>query len=137
MDHIDPGTQHEGTKTASHFTEIRTEADPDDEAATAPPRDGSARWMRWVLARKTDFLEQGNMLTELVKKRGQLIVFFPKCHCELNWAELFWSMLKSCVRRHVDGAWGAMAASVWLAFGEENTPLTLARAFGRKFRELP
>jgi hypothetical protein len=60
--------------------------------------------MRWVLARETDFLAQGNMLTELAKKRAQLKMPLPKFHYELNWAELFWSMLKSCVRRHVGGA---------------------------------
>ena len=137
MDHVDPATQHQASsETASHFVEAQTEDDPDEEAAEAPPRDGSAKWMRWMLARETDFLEQDNVLTELVKKRGQLIMFLPKFHCELNWAELFWSMLKSCVRRHVDGTWGAMTASVWLAFGEENIPLTLVRAFARKCREL-
>ena len=35
--HIDPGTQHMGTATASRFAEVQSEADPDDEAATAPP----------------------------------------------------------------------------------------------------
>jgi hypothetical protein len=112
MDHVDPATQHQASsEAASHFVEAQTEDDPDDEAAEAPPRNGSDKWMRWVLARETDLLEQDGMLTELVKKKGQLIMFLPKFHCELNWAELFWSMLKSCVRRHVDGAWGAMTAS--------------------------
>jgi transposase len=50
--------------------------------------------VRWVLAQEIDFLEQDNMLTELVKKRGQLIMFLPKFNCELNWAELLWSILK-------------------------------------------
>ena len=48
----------------------------------------------------------------------------------------YWSMLKACVRRHVDGKWGTMTKAVWLAFGTNNMPLELGQRFARECREL-
>jgi hypothetical protein len=88
------------------------------------------------MSHETDFLAQQNLLTDLVTSRGHKVLFLPKFHCELNVAELHWSMLKARVRRHVDGKWGTMTKAVWLAFGTNNVPLELGQRFARKCREL-
>ena len=103
---------------------------------TEPPRDMSLKWLRWVMSHEIDFLAQQNLLTDLVTSRGHKVLFLPKFHCELNITELYWSMLKACVRRHVDGKWGTMTKAVWLAFGTNNMPLELGQRFARKCREL-
>jgi hypothetical protein len=88
------------------------------------------------MAHETDFKAQENSLTDLVLSRGHKALFLPKLHCELNIAELCWSMLKSCVRRRVDGKWGTMTKAVWLAFGSCNMPPGLCQKFTSKRRGL-
>jgi hypothetical protein len=132
--HLDPGADAEATAVIPDpFARVDSE-DPDDEKQ--PPRDVSVKWLWWVMAHETDFKAQENLLTDLVLSRGHKVLFLPKFHCELNIAEIYWSMLKSCVRRHVDGKWGAMAKAVWLAFGTNNMPLELGQRFARECREL-
>jgi hypothetical protein len=133
--HLDPGADVEATAaTPDPFESVDSE-DPDDDRE--PPRDMSVKWLRWVMAHETDFKAQENLLTDLVLSRGhKVFLFLLKFHCELNVAELHWSMLKSCVRRHVDGKWGTMTKAVWLAFGTKNMPLELGQRFARKCREL-
>ena len=121
--HLDPGADVEATAAIPDPFESVDSEDPDDDKE--PPRDMSVKWLRWVMAHKTDFKAQENLLTDLVLSRGHKVLFLPKFHCELNIAELYWSMLKSCVRRHVDGKWGTMTKAVWLAFGTNNMPLEL------------
>ena len=89
-----------------------------------------------MMSRQKDFLEEESMLTKLVKKRGHLALFLPKFHCELNWAELFWSKSKSFVRQQVDGTWKAMVQAIWLSFGCRNIPIDLSHRFFRKCREI-
>jgi hypothetical protein len=88
------------------------------------------------MAHETDFKAQENLLTDLVLSRGHKVLFLPKFHCKLNIAELCWSMLKSRVRRHVDGKWGTTTKAVWLAFGSCNMPPDFCQKFTRKCREL-
>ena len=131
--HLDPGAEVDlSAPVDSPFDTVDSEEDPDTE----PPRDMSLKWLRWVMSHEIDFLAQQNLLTDLVTSRGHKVLFLPKFHCELNIAELYWSMLKACVRRHVDGKWGTMTKAVWLAFGTNNMPLELGQRFARKCREL-
>ena len=53
----------------------------------------------YVLSQEADFLEQEEWLAEVVKKAGFNILFYPKCHCELNYIELVWGWTKSYHRR--------------------------------------
>jgi len=101
-----------------------------------PPADGSSQWMRWMLSQQQDFAEEKNMLTNLVHSSGNQILFLPKFHCELNWAELYWCVLKSCAREKIDGTWSTMVKAVWQACGENNISPDLSRRFARKVREM-
>ena len=120
---MDPGADAEATAAIPDPFESVDSEDPDPDIE--PPRDMSLKWLRWVMSHEPDFLAQQNLLTDLVTSRGHKVLFLPKFHCELNIAELYWSMLKACVRRHVDGKWGTMTMAVWLAFGTNNMPLEL------------
>ena len=53
----------------------------------------------FVLSHEQDFLEQEEWLTEVVKKAGFEIIFYPKYHCELNYIEMVWGWTKSFHRR--------------------------------------
>jgi hypothetical protein len=98
--HLDPGAEVDlPAPVDSPFDTVDSEEDPDTE----PPRDMSLKWLRWVMSHETGFLAQQNLLTDLVTSRCHKVLFLPKFHCELNITELHWSMLKACVRRHVDG----------------------------------
>ena len=45
---------------------------------------------RSVLAAEQGFKEQKGRLQEELECRGQLIIFYPKFHCELNSTERYW-----------------------------------------------
>jgi hypothetical protein len=131
---LDPGADVVATAAIPDPFESVDSEDPDEDRE--PPRVMTVKWLRWVIAHETDFQAQENLLTDLVLSRGHKVLFLPKFHCELNVAGLHWGILKSCVRRHVDGKWGTMTKAVWLAFGTNNVPLELGQRFSRECREL-
>ena len=45
---------------------------------------------RSALAAEQDFKEQKGRLQEELECRGQLVIFYPKFHCELNFIERYW-----------------------------------------------
>ncbi len=55
-----------------------------------------------LLAKQPDFAEQLEWLQQIVKENGQLIDYYPKYHCELNWIERRWGWMKRYTREHCD-----------------------------------
>ena len=51
-----------------------------------------------ILKFQPDFMEQKSRLQELVEGRGHICLFLPKYHCELNWIEMLWGVLKRRLR---------------------------------------
>ena len=45
---------------------------------------------------KQDFKEQKGRLQEELESHGQLIIFYPKFHCELNSIEQYWNARENC-----------------------------------------
>ena len=43
-----------------------------------------------MLYSQPDFMEQKSALEELIEGASQLILFYPKFHCELNFIEQYW-----------------------------------------------
>ena len=43
-----------------------------------------------LMASQRDFQEQKGRLEEELQAAGQLVIFYPKFHCELNFIEKFW-----------------------------------------------
>ena len=57
------------------------------------------------------------LLQEIVEDAGQIFLFYPKFHRELNWIEYFWGRCKNFTRKHYNYALvGTVAhtASHWL-----------------------
>jgi hypothetical protein len=67
---------------------------------------------RRLMANQQDFLEQKGMLEEEVHKRGHLVLFFPKFHCECNWIEYFWGDAKRRTREQCDYSWDGLKRTV-------------------------
>lgn len=52
------------------------------------------------LSSQNDFQNQKEWLTEVVEGLGFFIIFYPKFHCELNFIEMIWAMLKAQLRKN-------------------------------------
>ena len=57
---------------------------------------------RRIMELQPDFQEQKGLLEEEVTRRGHLVMFYPKFHCELNWIEYFWGDGKRRTRQLCD-----------------------------------
>jgi hypothetical protein len=49
-----------------------------------------------------DFKEQKSLVQVIIAATGHLCIFLPKFHCELNFIEFFWGMVKRYLREHCD-----------------------------------
>jgi len=49
---------------------------------------------KWILERQPDFAEQKSLVQETIEAAGHLCLFLLKFHCELNFIEFFWGMVK-------------------------------------------
>jgi len=57
---------------------------------------------RSVLATQLDFLQQRGRLEEELEAAHQLVIFYPKFHCELNFIERFWCASKWYARENCE-----------------------------------
>jgi hypothetical protein len=55
-----------------------------------------------ILERQPDFCEQKSLVQETIEAAGHLCLFLPKFHCELNFIEFFWGMVKKYLRDNCD-----------------------------------
>jgi hypothetical protein len=55
-----------------------------------------------ILSLQQDFKNQKGKLEEEVERRGHLVAFYPKFHCELNWIEYYWGNAKQFTRDHCE-----------------------------------
>lgn len=137
MDHLTPGQAlraHTAKLHADALDEVLSEQDDGGEAE--PPQKYGLKWLRWKVGQQHDFLNEENMVSQLIHARGHLCIFLPKFHCDLNWAENHWGKAKPFVRTLCDGTWLAMCQGIWLAFGEGNINDDLCQRFARKIREI-
>jgi hypothetical protein len=47
-----------------------------------------------ILELQPNFKEQRSLVQEVIKAAGHLYIFLPKFHCELNFIEFFWGVVK-------------------------------------------
>jgi hypothetical protein len=70
-----------------------------------------------ILELQEDFCEQRSLVQEVIEAAGHLCLFLPKFHCELNYIEFFWGMVKKYLRDHCDYTFNTL---------KENMPKALA-----------
>ena len=49
-----------------------------------------------------DFLAQKSLVQEVIEAAGHLCIVLPKFHCELNFIEFFWGVVKRYLCEHCD-----------------------------------
>ena len=55
-----------------------------------------------LMASQQDFQEQKGRLEEELQAAGQLVIFYPKFHCEMNFIEKFWCAAKWYARENCE-----------------------------------
>jgi hypothetical protein len=70
------------------------------------------------------------MLVEETRKRGHLVEFFPKFHCELNWIEYYWGSSKRYARDNCEYNLESLRKTIPLALA--SVPDSTIHAFYHK-----
>jgi hypothetical protein len=70
-----------------------------------------------ILELQPDFKGQKSLVEEIIHATGHLCIFLPKFHCELNFIEFFWGVVKKYLREHSDFTFDTL---------KENLPKALA-----------
>lgn len=55
-----------------------------------------------ILELQPDFQQQKSLIQEVIEAAGHLCIFLPKFHCELNFIEFFWGVVKKYLRDNCD-----------------------------------
>ena len=74
-----------------------------------------------ILECQDDFQQQKSLVQETIEAAGHLCIFLPKFHCELNYIEFFWGVVKKYLCNNCDYTFDALKRnllqalhSVWL-----------------------
>jgi hypothetical protein len=57
---------------------------------------------------------------DVIKELGHLCIILPKFHCELNYIEYFWGVLKRYLRKHCDYTFPTLQANMPIALASVN-----------------
>lgn len=87
--------------------------------------DSTACCCKRLLELQPDFKEQKSLVQEVIEDAGHLCIFLPKFHCELNFIEFFWGMVKKYLREHCDYTFTTLNANMPKAL--EAVPLVTIR----------
>lgn len=70
-----------------------------------------------LLERQPDFEEQRSLVQEVIKEAGHTCIFLPKFHCELNFIEYFWGVVKRYLRENCDYTFATLQENLPKALG--------------------
>lgn len=90
---------------------LRLDCRPSDGQSTSCRPEGGC-CARNVLAAQRDFCEQKGQLREELEARGQVVLFLPKFHCELNPIEAYWCQAKWYCRENCDYSFSGLRVLV-------------------------
>lgn len=88
---------------------------------------------RSIIADQIDFKNQHSMLEELLESQGQIVLFYPKFHCELNWIERYWGACKAFTRQNCTYTFPGLRNTVPLALAQVPNK-TISRYFNKTVR---
>lgn len=71
--------------------------------------------MTRILELQKDFASQKSVLEEIAEEEGQLIIFYPKFHCELNFIEMYWAAVKRFTRAYCNYTFKGLEKTIPLA----------------------
>ena len=91
------------------------------------PEESNSCCARKIIAFQPDFQEQRSLLADLLEKRGHIVEFYPKFHCECNPIERVWSYAK---RAECDFSFAGLKTRVPRILQE--VPLPTIRAYVRR-----
>ena len=63
-------------------------------------KDYSAKGLQTLLSQQPDFANEKCMLEEELEAKGDLCIFLPKFHCELNMIEVIWDVVNTTSAAH-------------------------------------
>jgi len=61
-----------------------------------------------ILGHQDNFQQQKSLVQETIEAAGHLCIFLPKFHCELNYIEFFWGVVKKYLRDNCDYTFDAL-----------------------------
>jgi hypothetical protein len=67
---------------------------------------------RRILEHQDDFKEQNSLVQETIEAAGHLCIFLPKFHCELNYIEFFWGVVKKYLRDNCNYTFEALKTNL-------------------------
>lgn len=86
--------------------------------------------MTRILELQKDFSSQKSVLEEIAEEEGQLIIFYPKFHCELNFIEMYWAAVKRFTRAHCNYTFKGLEKTIPLALN--SVSVEMIQHFARK-----
>src|SRR6266498_6133701 len=68
--------------------------------------------LKRILEQESDFQKQKSLVQEVIEAAGHLCIFLPKFHCELNFIEFFWGLVKRYLHEHCDYSYDGLTANL-------------------------
>lgn len=88
---------------------------------------------RAILSNQPDFKAQASQIEEYLRRENQMVLFYPKFHCECNWIERFWSHCKRYTRENCSYDIAGLRLNVPAAMMQVPTT-TIKRYFDKSVR---
>ena len=89
--------------------------------------------MRVVLSNHDDFVQEKTIVEHCLERRGHLVYFLPKFHCELNAIERVWGQAKVYCRAHTNFTLVKLRQIIHPAL--DSVTVDLIRKYSRKARD--
>ena len=83
-----------------------------------------------ILEAQDDFANEVSLLETLIQQSGHEVIFYPKFHCELNYIEYYWAVLKRYTRENCKYTFSELEPTVLEAM--DSVKLKMVRRFAMR-----